>query len=50
MRRKKRKKPERKVNEKNLYTLQKRLRALNSNECIILTAQKCEDVFTGMEF
>lgn len=26
------------------------LRALHSNECLELTARKCEDVFAGMEF
>lgn len=35
----------------NLYTSAKKcLGALNSNECIELTAQKCEDIFAGMEF
>lgn len=29
---------------------QKHLRALNSNDCIELTAPKCEDVFTEVEF
>lgn len=36
---------------KKIYILQqKSVRALNSKEYIKLTAQKCEDVFAGMEF
>lgn len=37
--------------KEKIYILQqKSLRALNSKEYIELTAQKCEDVFAGMEF
>lgn len=36
--------------KEKIYVLQRKcLRALDSNECIELTAQKCEDVFAGME-
>lgn len=37
--------------KETIYILQQKcLGALHSNECTELTAQKCEDVFAGMEF